>query len=107
MKVISRPMAWLGSVLMARFGSPQDPSDLVVTIEAEDQFNFKDRLGEIRAPTLVAAGDKDPFYSVALFRQTAEGIPNARLALYEGMGHPASGKLFARDVLAFLKEEME
>ncbi len=84
---------------------PNDLSDLVITIEAEDRHNFKDRLSEITAPTLVVAGDKDPFYSETLFRETAEGIPNARLILYQGMGHPASGKQFRQDVLAFLTED--
>ena len=86
----------------AFFGRPENPMDLVVTIEAEDKHNFKDRLGEIVAPTLVIAGDKDPFYTAALFRDTADGIPNARLILYEGMGHPASGKQFQSDIYAFL-----
>jgi len=40
-----------------------------------------------------------------LFRESAAGIPNARLILYEKMGHPANGKQFERDVMAFLKEE--
>jgi pimeloyl-ACP methyl ester carboxylesterase len=62
-----------------------------------------DRLAEIRVPTLVVGGDNDPFYTQRLFRETAEGIPNARLILYQGMGHPAFGKQFRRDVLAFLK----
>jgi hypothetical protein len=31
-------------------------------------------------------------------------MPNARLILYPGMGHPAMGKQFARDVLSFLRE---
>ena len=87
------------------FQHPDDPTDLVVTVAAEDQFNFKDQLTQIAAPTLVVAGDQDPFYSEDLFRETAEGIPNARLILYEGMGHPASGKQFQRDVLDFLKED--
>jgi pimeloyl-ACP methyl ester carboxylesterase len=68
-------------------------------------YNFKKRLAQITAPTLVAAGDRDPFYTPALFRETAEGIPNARLILYPDMGHPASGKQFRRDVLAFLRED--
>ena len=83
--------------------APQDPSDLVVTVEAEDRHNFRDRLGEIAAPTLVVAGTEDPGYTVELFRETAEGIPNGRLILYEKMGHPASGKQFKRDVLQFLR----
>jgi pimeloyl-ACP methyl ester carboxylesterase len=103
MKLLSKPVIWLGSFVMS-LNAPDDPTDLVVTIEAEDQFNFKDQLANISAPTLVAAGDQDPFYSEDLFRKTAEGIPNARLILYEGMGHPASGKQFRQDVLMFLKK---
>jgi pimeloyl-ACP methyl ester carboxylesterase len=103
MKHLSQPFIWLGSRLMS-LDAPKDPTDLVVTVEAEDRHNFKDRLAQITAPTLVIAGTQDPFYTAALFRETAEGIPNARLILYEGMGHPASGKRFSQDVLAFLKE---
>lgn len=36
--------------------------------------------------------------------QPAAGIPNAQLILYPGMGHPASGKQFRQDLLAFLRE---
>jgi pimeloyl-ACP methyl ester carboxylesterase len=84
--------------------TPKDPTDLIVTVEAEDVHNFKDRLAEITAPALIVAGEQDPFYTPALFRETAAGIPHARLCLYAGMGHPASGKQFKQDVLAFLKE---
>jgi pimeloyl-ACP methyl ester carboxylesterase len=97
-----RAVTWIGSFLAALFGSPRDPSDLLVTIEAEDKFNFKNRLANITAPTLVIAEDQDPYYSDTLFRQTAEGIPNARLILYKGMGHPAGGEQFRNDILAFL-----
>ena len=105
MKYVSAPLVWLVSQLGGiLFGAPADPSDLVITVEAEEKHNFKDRLNQISAPTLVIAGDKDPFYTEALFRATAEGIPNARLILYKGMGHPAFGKQFPRDVLVFLKD---
>jgi pimeloyl-ACP methyl ester carboxylesterase len=100
----SRPVIWIVSLLAGMLAAPHDPSDFVVTIEAEDKFNFKDRLEQITAPTLVAAGDQDPFYPAALFRETAEGIPHARLILYKGMGHPAGGKQFRQDVLHFLNE---
>lgn len=56
-------------------------------------------------PTLVTGGVDDFFYSPTLFRETAAGIPNAKLCLYEKMGHPAGGKQFRRDVLAFLRDE--
>lgn len=99
----AKPIVWLIAVLMS-LKPPKDATDLVVTIEAEDRFNFRDRLAQISVPTLVIAGEQDPFYTPALFRETAAGIPNARLILYPGMGHPASGKQFGRDLLAFLKE---
>jgi len=62
--------------------------DLVVTVEAEDKFNFRDDLARITTPTLVIAGDEDPFYTPALFLETAEVIPNARLILYPGWAIP-------------------
>jgi pimeloyl-ACP methyl ester carboxylesterase len=99
--VLARPLIWLGAGLMT-LNAPEDPYDLVVTIMAEDVFNFKGRLGEIAAPTLVAGGTADPFYSPALFRETAAGIPDARLGLYAGAAHPAAGSAFEADVRAFL-----
>lgn len=106
-KYLSKPLVWLASVIGGiLFGAPEDPSDMVATIEAEYKHNFKDRLGQIKAPTLVIGGDKDPFYTEALFRETAEGIPNAKLIIYRGMGHPASGNQFHRDVLSFLKDTL-
>ncbi len=99
----SRPAVWLGSVFLS-LTSPEDPSDFITTVEAEDVHNFKDRLTEIMAPTLVIAGESDPFYNPELFQATAEGIPNARIILYPGMGHPANGEQFGEDVLRFLND---
>ena len=101
---LSRPLVWFSAWLLA-LSAPQNASDLVVTVKAEDKFAFKERLAEIAAPTLVVGGTDDFFYSPALFRETAAGIPNAQLCLYEKMGHPAGGKQFRRDVLAFLRDE--
>lgn len=94
----------LASFVLSR-RNPSDPSDLLITIDAEDKFDFRARLCEISAPTLVIAGEDDPFYSPELFRDTARGIPHARLILYPNMGHPAAGKQFQRDTLAFLRAE--
>ena len=107
MEFVLKP-SWYGralgaavSILMT-LGAPDDPSDLIVTIEAEDSFDFLDRLGEIAVPTLVVAGAADLGYTEGLFNQTAEGIPGAKLVLYPGMGHPAKGAVFGRDLRAFL-----
>jgi pimeloyl-ACP methyl ester carboxylesterase len=102
-RYIAVPMARLSAPLIAPGGS-NDLSNLVVTVAAEDKHFFQDRLAEIRAPTLVIAGMEDPFYSPDLFCETAAGIPNARLMLFEKMRHPAVGRAFNREVLRFLTE---
>jgi len=103
-KWLAQPLVWLSAWLLS-FNAPGDPTDLVATVEAEDKLAFKDRLAEITAPTLVAGGVGDFFYSPTLFREMAAGIPNAKLCLYENMGHPAGGRQFRRDVLVFLRDE--
>jgi pimeloyl-ACP methyl ester carboxylesterase len=105
---VGRVAVWLvapfGGLL---FGKATNPSDLLVTYDATNKHDFKARLAEIKAPTLVVAGNRDPFYTPKLFCETVEGIPNARLILYENVGHPASGKQFTRDLLSFLKESAD
>ena len=82
------------------FGSPTSPSDGIVEIEAEDVFDFRGRLKEIKCPALVIGGDKDFFYDL---KELADGIPGARLVLYRGVGHNAMMKQeFGADILAFL-----
>jgi pimeloyl-ACP methyl ester carboxylesterase len=83
-----------------------DRSDMIATIEAEDSFDIGDRLREISAPTLVIGGDRDRFYPRDLFEATAEGIPNARLTIYEGRAHGGTfaDRRFGRGVVAFLRE---
>ncbi len=103
---VTRPLVWGVRALAGLLSpAPDSPLDYIVTIEAEDQFDFRPRLGEIRAPTLVIGGARDPFYSPGLFRETAAGIPNARLALYEKAGHAPTGKRVTRDILAFLGQD--
>jgi len=98
---------YLFKVLMWLFGAmgaPADPSDGLVEIEAEDKHDFKERLAEIKVPTLVIGGSEDYFYPI---RETAAGIPNAKLVLYEGFGHSVifeRNRQFSEDILAFLTE---
>ena len=103
-KQLSLPLVQLSAWMLSR-KPPGDPGDLVATVEAEDKHAFRERLAEIAAPTLVAGGINDFFYSPELFRETAEGIPNAELRLYEGKGHPAGGRQFRKDVLSFLHRQ--
>jgi pimeloyl-ACP methyl ester carboxylesterase len=94
---------WLAAPL-GGMGPYWDPSDMITTVEAEDAFDVSDRLGEIRAPTLVIGGERDPCYPRALFEETTRGIPDARLLIYKGRGHggTVTDRRFARDVTAFL-----
>ncbi len=94
---VFKAVFWLFGRSMFGSGSP---SDGIIEIEAEDKHDFKERLAEIKMPTLVIGGDRDFFYPI---RETAEGIPGAKLVLYEGAGHMAMMKSrFGEDVLSFL-----
>lgn len=90
---------WLmGPVIYGR-----DMSDGIAELDAEDKFNFKEWLPEIKVPTLVIGGAEDPLY---LIRETAGGIPDARLILYENAGHTAMMKKdFQKAILNFLNEK--
>lgn len=92
-------MIWL----FGAFLKPEDSSDLLVTLEAEDKHCLKGMLAEIKAPTLVIGGEDDYFYPL---RETALGILDAQLILYKGFGHNAlfdNKKQFQKDALKFLR----
>ncbi len=87
-------------------GKVEYPNDFVVEVRADREMNFKDRLAEISAPTLLLSGESDIGYTAEDVRATAEGIPDAELILYEGYGHNlamANSKQVTHDILKFLK----
>jgi pimeloyl-ACP methyl ester carboxylesterase len=109
MKVSSRigasllaPVMWL----LDPIARPKDPSDMVAFARAEDAFDLSARLGDIAAPTLVIAGERDNVYSAEIFRRTAEGVREGRLIVYPGTSHAGTftHKRLADDVAAFLRE---
>jgi pimeloyl-ACP methyl ester carboxylesterase len=95
-------MLWLSGPRI----TPNDPSDMLTVIEAEDRFDAAPQLHRITAPTLVVAGERDRYYSPALFRETAERIRGARPRLYPGKGHAAVATLTYKpaveEILGFL-----
>jgi pimeloyl-ACP methyl ester carboxylesterase len=103
-RVVTRPIRWLawavGSIAWRRV----DPADLVTTILAEDRFDIGPRLGEIRVPTLIVAGGRDPAYPMPLVRATAAGIPGARLLRCPDQGHAPTGRRVTEAILAFLDD---
>lgn len=80
---LAAALMWLSGKRM----NASDPSDLLITIDAEDRFDATPTLPRIGAPTLVVGGDRDRFYGPDLFTETAQVIPGARLLLYRGKGH--------------------
>jgi len=73
--------AWLRSVTLAA-----DPAAVAAGYAAMLAWRgVMEELADVRVPTLVLAGDRDP--GLADLRATATGIPNARLAVLPGCGH--------------------
>jgi pimeloyl-ACP methyl ester carboxylesterase len=102
---IAGGLLWLVGPLFIKRG--WDPSDMISTIRAEDAFDIGGRLSEISTPILVIVGGHDRFYPTELFRETADGIPNARLILYEDRAHGGAltDRRFGKDAVAFLLED--
>lgn len=80
------PMKPLARV-MAGSMAPDDPTDLLVTLDAEAAFDVRDRLPRISAPVLVIGGAKDIFYPTEMFEQTATGVPDGRAHIFQKLGH--------------------
>jgi 3-oxoadipate enol-lactonase len=59
-------------------------------LEAIGGFDFRDRLGEIRARTLVVAGAEDVATSPEDAALIVERIPGARLVVLDGATHLAN-----------------
>jgi pimeloyl-ACP methyl ester carboxylesterase len=85
----------------------QDPSDMLVTVAAEDAFDAAPQLHRMTAPTLLVAGGRDRFYTRELLQEAAERIPGARLALYQDKGHAGviTHKPAIREIITFLRPE--
>ena len=69
------------------------------------RYNTMRRLKWIPVPTLVVWGAEDKTNDVSMAHEHAEGIPNSKLIIYEGVGHGVPQEVpdkFVADVLAFL-----
>ena len=96
----------IAASIVARWFTPAAPPELVapfrrqlVATPAEDyarccealaRWDFRDRLSEIRAPTLVVAGADDPATPPEHAQLLAERIPRARLVVIDGAAHLAN-----------------
>jgi pimeloyl-ACP methyl ester carboxylesterase len=69
------------------------------------RYNTLRRLSHIKAPTLVIWGRNDETNALEMGEATANGIPGAKLIVYDNVGHMVPQQRasdFNRDVLAFL-----
>jgi pimeloyl-ACP methyl ester carboxylesterase len=66
---------------------PADPTDVLVTLDAEDAFDVAADLSRVTAPALVIGGGNDDFYTQELFEGTAAGVKDGRVHIFPGWGH--------------------
>lgn len=72
-----------------------------------EQFNMEGRLGRVRVPTLVLAGDRDLLVSEQNLKYLCEGIPDCKLSRLAGCGHLAfvtQPRRVAEEVRQFLSK---
>ncbi len=89
-----------------KLGKIEYPNDFLTEIKADREMNFKDRLHEIKAPTLIISGELDIAYTSNDVRVTADKTPNSKLILYPEYGHNLSFSNTDRvqiDLLSFFR----
>ncbi|MFP3287271.1 MAG: alpha/beta fold hydrolase [Acidilobus sp.] len=67
----------------------EDPEAYKSQLAAVLTFDFKDRLKDVRSPTLIVTGDKDMVVNPANSYIMNQLIPNSRLIILKGAGHLA------------------
>jgi 3-oxoadipate enol-lactonase len=67
-----------------------DAEGYAACCEALAAFDVRDRLGEVRAPTLIVAGAEDVATPLDHAETLAEGIPGAKLVVVPGAAHLAN-----------------
>lgn len=84
------------------------PRDFQVELMADLTFDFKNRLKEIKVPTLVIVGQKDIGYSIDDVKVMADGIEHSELIIYDKYGHdlyPDNYQEVNENIIAFLSKD--
>ncbi|MEV5613093.1 3-oxoadipate enol-lactonase [Streptomyces sp. NPDC052225] len=74
---------------LVRDNRDADPEAYAACCDALAAFDLRDRLGEIRVPTLLVAGRDDPATPPAHLREIADAVPGAELAELSRASHLA------------------
>jgi pimeloyl-ACP methyl ester carboxylesterase len=80
--------------------------DVVATMTSDGPsggITWRERLGELRVPTLVVHGDEDPMFPLEHGRALARKIPGAELLVLEHVGHELPARVWDVVVLALLR----
>lgn len=68
---------------------PGDPDDVRLSLAAILDYDGRGELNDIDQQTLIIGGSRDPYFTVDVMQETAEGIPDAILSLIRGAKHGA------------------
>jgi 3-oxoadipate enol-lactonase len=79
--------AQIERIMRHRIATAQSPAAWAAQASAGTAFDVWDRLGEIRAQTLVLTGDQDAVVDPKNSDLLAARIPEARLEVFDGGGH--------------------
>ena len=73
--------------LLGSVGAPKSFTRFLTQAESCVTHDAREKLGDIRCPTLVIGGAEDRIVTGEASRELAERIPGSRLILYGGLGH--------------------
>ena len=68
-------------------GNAYEPYCAVYRLYADIDRQLLDRLGEIKAPTLIVTGDKDPGQTPRMANEMARRIPDSEVHIFPGVPH--------------------
>jgi pimeloyl-ACP methyl ester carboxylesterase len=75
------------AIVAARMASLQPASAFRRQFDSAAAFDARERIGQIQAPCLVVAGEKDRIVPLPFVKALAAGIPGARLEIVRGAAH--------------------
>ena len=92
-EIVRRYVAWIGE---------NDAIGYAAACRSLATLDLRDRLGEIRCPTLVVVGDRDQATPVAMAETLAAGIAGATLRILGPAGHSVAGGRRGRSMVRCL-----
>jgi pimeloyl-ACP methyl ester carboxylesterase len=87
MNVVTRHPSRLPAALVAEQLRGSGKPGFMQALEANLNYDFRDRLGEIACPTLIVWGEEDRLISARDASVFAELIPDSRVVMYKDTGH--------------------